>query len=173
MSLPNEIVNRGKQASNPNQKWIRALASDLIANKGDSILIVGNNHKPWIHEVAFLINFALNNVGRSVVVRPNLIPAAKTLQELTSEINRGSVQTLVMLDVNPVYTSSPEIGFAEALTKVKTSLHLGYHTDETAKASTWHFPRSHFLESWGDLVGTDGSASIVQPIIEPLFPSAG
>ncbi|NBX16902.1 MAG: 4Fe-4S dicluster domain-containing protein [Proteobacteria bacterium] len=171
LTLPSEIVSRGKQAANPNAKWIRALASDLIANKGQSVLVIGNHLKPWIHEVAFLINTALGNVGRSVVVRPNIIPAAKTLQELTAEMNRGSIQTLIMLDVNPVYTTSTETGFAEALAKVKTSLHLGYHADETAKASTWHFPRSHFLESWGDLVGTDGTASIVQPLIEPLFPS--
>jgi len=171
VSLPAELVSRGKQANNPSPTWIKALAADLVANKGESVLIVGQHQRSWIHEVAFIINTALGNVGRSVVVRPSLWPSAKTLAELTSEMNRGNVQTLVMLDVNPVYTSSADIGFTDALSKVKTSIHLGYHVDETAMASTWHFPRSHFLETWGDLVGSDGTASIVQPLIEPLFAS--
>ncbi|MFZ9519462.1 MAG: TAT-variant-translocated molybdopterin oxidoreductase [Silvanigrellaceae bacterium] len=171
LSLPAEIVARGKQAANPNPKWIKALANDLMMNKSKSLLLVGNHQKSWIHSLAFMLNSALGNVGESVVVRTSVVPAAKTLSELTSEINRGAIQALVMIDVNPVYTSSADLDFAAALKKVQTSIHLGYHVDETALASTWHFPRSHFLESWGDLVGSDGTAAIVQPLIEPLFPS--
>ncbi|MEN9808630.1 MAG: hypothetical protein RLZZ488_197 [Pseudomonadota bacterium] len=171
LAIPADVVARGKQAANPNPKWVKALAADLVANKGNSLLLVGNTQRAWVHAVAFVINSALGNVGRGVIVRSSPLPAAKTLAELTADINRGSVQALVMIDVNPVYTSSAEIGFADALKKVKTSIHLGYHSDETAMASSWHFPRSHFLESWGDLLASDGTASIVQPLIEPLFPS--
>jgi molybdopterin-containing oxidoreductase family iron-sulfur binding subunit len=171
LALPAELVTRAKQAANPNPRWLKAVASDLMANKGKSLLVVGYNQRAWIHAVAFAINSALGNVGRSVIVRSSLLPAAKTLAELTSDMNRGAIDTLILLDVNPVFTSSAEINFAEAIKKVGTSIHLGYHVDETAQASTWHFPRSHFLESWGDLVGSDGIAAIVQPLIEPLYPS--
>lgn len=170
-ALPADIVARGKQATNPNPKWIKAVASDLLANKGKGLLMVGHGQRAWIHAVAFAINFALGNVGQTIAVRTNTLPAAVTLTELTAEMNRGSIQSLIMIDVNPVYTSSADLEFAEALKKVKTTIHLGYHTDETALASTWHFPRCHALESWGDLVGSDGTAAIAQPLIEPLFAS--
>jgi MoCo/4Fe-4S cofactor protein with predicted Tat translocation signal len=171
LSLPAEIVARGNQVKSPNEKWIKALASDLMLNKGKSVVMVGQGQRAWVHAVAFAINSALGNVGQSIIVRSSPIPNALTLAELTTEINRGSVQTLVILDSNPVYTSSADLEFAEALKKVKASIHVGYHADETAVACSMHFPRSHMLESWGDLTSVDGTAAIVQPIIEPLFPS--
>ena len=171
LALPAEIVARSKQISSPNEKWLKALATDLLLNKGKSLVMVGQSQRAWIHSIAFAINSALGNLGQSVVVRSSNLPAAVSLAELTTEMNRGSIQALVILDANPVYTSAADLEFSEALKKVKTSIHLGYHADETAVACSMHFPRSHSLESWGDLVSTDGTASIVQPVIEPLFAS--
>lgn len=171
LALPAEIVARSKQISSPNGKWLKALATDLLLNKGKSLVMVGQSQRAWIHSIALAINSALGNIGQSVIVRSSILPAAVSLAELTTEMNRGSIQALVILDANPVYTSAADLEFAQALKKVKTSIHLGYHADETAIACSMHFPRSHFLESWGDLVSTDGTASIVQPAIEPLFAS--
>lgn len=172
LAIPSEILARARQTTSPNQKWLKALATDLILNKGKNAVLVGHSQRSWVHAVAFAINSALGNVGHSVVVRSSPLPAsARTLAELTSEMNRGQVQTLVMLDVNPVYSAPADLEFADALKKVKTSIHLGYHADETALASTWHFPRAHGLECWGDLVSSDGTAAIAQPVIEPLYAS--
>lgn len=171
LQLPTDIVSRAQQVANPNAKWIKALATDLVLNKGKSLVMVGQSQRDWIHAIAFAINSSLGNVGKTVDVRTSEIPTAITLSQLTQAMNDGAVQTLIILDSNAVYSSSAELKFAEALKKVTTTLHLGYHVDETATACSMHFPRSHFLESWGDLASTDGTASIVQPIIEPLYAS--
>ena len=41
--------------------------------------------------------------------------------------------------------------------------------DETSAAATWHLNRAHALESWGDVRAEDGTASIIQPLIAPIF----
>ena len=41
--------------------------------------------------------------------------------------------------------------------------------NQTSQVCTWHVPRAHYLESWGDARAWDGTWSIVQPLIEPLM----
>jgi MoCo/4Fe-4S cofactor protein with predicted Tat translocation signal len=171
LSLPADVIARGKQVAVANEAWLKALATDLMANQGKSVVMVGQDQPAAVHSLALAINTALGNVGQTLVLRSSVLPTATPLSELTREINKGNVQTLVIIDVNPVYTAAADIAFAEALQKVQTSIHLGYHADETGAASSLHFPRSHALESWGDLVSSDGTAAIVQPVIEPLYPS--
>ena len=43
------------------------------------------------------------------------------------------------------------------------------YDDETSAGCHWHVPESHFLESWSDAVASDGSTSIIQPLIAPLY----
>src|SRR5439155_7210200 len=33
----------------------------------------------------------------------------------------------------------------------------------------WHIPEAHFMESWGDARAYDGTTSIIQPLIAPLY----
>ena len=88
---------------------------------------------------------------------------------LTQHINGGSIDTLLILGGNPVYNAPADVEFGESLKKVKNSVHLGLHDDETSRLCTWHLSRAHYLESWGDARTCDGTVSIVQPLIEPLF----
>src|SRR5690606_18167196 len=78
----------------------------------------------------------------------------------------------LMLGTNPVYNAPAGLDFATALQQVNTSIHLGLHVDETARASTWHLPRTHYLETWGDGRAYDGTLSIIQPLIAPLYAHA-
>ena len=56
-----------------------------------------------------------------------------------------------------------------ATSKIKLKVHLGLYEDETAQLCQWHVPEAHCLESWSDLRAFDGTVSIQQPLIAPLY----
>jgi MoCo/4Fe-4S cofactor protein with predicted Tat translocation signal len=89
--------------------------------------------------------------------------------QLVKEMNAGSIHTLIMSGVNPVYTLADSKSFVEGLKKVKTSVSLSLKEDETASLSSIAAPVPHYLEAWGDLTLTKGTYSITQPTIRPLF----
>jgi Fe-S-cluster-containing dehydrogenase component len=94
---------------------------------------------------------------------------ADGLAELAADMRAGRVDTLLMLDTNPVYTAPPALGFAEALRRVPLSAHVGLYRDETAREAGWHLPQAHCYEAWSDARAIDATASIVQPLIAPLY----
>src|SRR5262249_33221267 len=94
-----------------------------------------------------------------------------SLRTLVNDMNAGSVQTLLILGTNPVYDAPADLNFAGVLKKVPFTIHLGLYADETAQACQWHLPESHYLEAWGDARAYDGTVSIVQPLIAPLYDS--
>ena len=154
------------------EKYVRIIASDLAAHPGRGVVIVGPSQPPSVHATAHRINQSLKNVGQTVsFVReiPSLaVQAADPLAELTSEIEKGDVTTLVVLGGNPAYESA---ALASALPKVKTRLRLGDYVDETSLLSTWHLPRAHQFESWCDGYSYDGILTLRQPLIDPIFGS--
>ena len=89
--------------------------------------------------------------------------------QLVKDMNAGSVHTLIMSGVNPVYTLAESKLFVEGLKKVKTSVSLSLKEDETALLTTIAAPVPHYLEAWGDLTLTKGTYSLTQPTIRPLF----
>jgi len=98
-------------------------------------------------------------------------PPQRSLRELAQDISSGTVQQLVILGGNPVVDAPGEMEFGELLSKVPLSVHLGAHRDATGTRATWHIPKSHYLEAWGDLMARDGTVSIQQPLIAPLYTS--
>ena len=52
---------------------------------------------------------------------------------------------------------------------MKTCVRLGEDENETSRFCHWHIPAAHELESWSDVRAFDGTASIIQPLIEPLY----
>ncbi|MBC8161307.1 MAG: 4Fe-4S dicluster domain-containing protein, partial [Roseiflexaceae bacterium] len=153
-------------------RYVTALAADLQANRGSSAVIAGEGQPAEVHALVHAINAALGNVGTTVrYIEPveALPEQAGTLADLVGEMNSGAVQALVMLDVNPVYTSPADLRFADALAKVPFSAHYGLYNDETAEKSTWHVPATHYLEHWSDARAYDGTATIVQPLIAPIY----
>lgn len=153
-------------------RFVAAVAADLQANRGTSAVIVGEGQPPEVHALVHAINAALGNVGTSVRYTAPIeaLPAqAGTLADLVGEMNSGAVQSLVMLDVNPVYSASGDLRFAEALAKVPFSVHYGLYNDETAEKATWHIPGTHYLENWSDARAFDGTTTIIQPLIAPIY----
>ncbi len=118
------------------------------------------------------INEALGNIGTSVVyVQPDdaALPNRNELAQLMARISSGQLNTLVILGGNPVFNAPADFNFGSALTKIENTIHLSPYRDETSRAVKWHVPMAHYLEAWGDARSSDGTASVVQPMIEPLF----
>ncbi len=158
--------------------WVQAAAADLKTAGPAGIVLVGEYLPPEAHALGYAINAALGSAGTGVkYLEPiDQIPDDKngTLAALTSAMNSGEVDLLLILDTNPAFTASADLQFAQALSRFtadpsRLSLHAGGWDDETAELSGWHVPLAHALEAWGDVRGHDGTVSIVQPLIEPLF----
>ena len=95
--------------------------------------------------------------------------ASSSLASLVSAMKAGAIKTLVVLGGNPVFDAPADLDFASAMAKVPQSIALGHTVDETSVKATWHIPRAHYLESWGDARAVGGTLSVVQPLILPLF----
>ena len=126
-----------------------------------------------VHAVVHAINAALGNVGATITytqtpeARP--INQLASLRELVGEMNAGTVDFLLILGGNPVYTAPADLKFGEALDKVRLRAHVGQYEDETAEKCQWHVPEAHYLEMWSDVRADDGTVTIVQPLIAPLY----
>ena len=154
-------------------KWLAAVATDLQANRGRSIVVVGDHLPASAHAVAYAINAELGNVGATVnYIEPLAVGSGETvasIRELTDALNAGQVNFLVILEANPVYDAPVDLNFAQAIRKTKLAAHLGLYNDETAELCQWHIPAAHYLEAWSDARAYDGTAAIVQPMIAPLY----
>ncbi|HZT77175.1 MAG TPA: TAT-variant-translocated molybdopterin oxidoreductase [Vicinamibacterales bacterium] len=154
-------------------KFVDAVARDLAAHRGRSLVLAGDAQPAEVHALAHAMNQALGNVGRTLVytdpVEAEPVDQLASLRDLVSDMNAGKVDLLVILGGNPVYTAPPDLQFAAALGKVPLRVHLGLHDDETSAQCHWHVPEAHFLEAWSDARAFDGTVSIVQPLIAPLY----
>ena len=155
------------------QKWLAALAKDLRAHRGRSLVIAGEQQPAAVHVLAHVINQELGNEGKTVVYTQTIeaepTNQLESLRTLVADMNAGKVDVLLILGGNPVYTAPVDLAFSAALDKVQLRAHLSLYNDETSQRCQWQIPEAHFLESWSDARGFDGTASIVQPLIAPLY----
>ncbi|HTC88917.1 MAG TPA: TAT-variant-translocated molybdopterin oxidoreductase [Bryobacteraceae bacterium] len=162
----------GGQNSRKN-KEIAAIAKDLQAHKGACLVVAGDYQPASVHALAHAMNQALGNVGKTVKytesIEGNPTDQQDSLRQLVADMNAGKVETLLMLGGNPVYSAPADLDFAGALKKVYWKAYLGLYSDETARQCIWQVPEAHYLESWGDVRGFDGTVSFVQPLIAPLY----
>jgi MoCo/4Fe-4S cofactor protein with predicted Tat translocation signal len=154
--------------------WINALARDLQQHAGRSIVIVGEEQPAAVHALGHAMNEALGNVGKTVIytepveARPE--DHTQSLRDLLSDIDGGRVQMLVIVGGNPIYTTPADLKLDRArMDKVALRVHLSLYKDETSELCHWHIPEAHYLESWSDTRSYDGTVSIIQPLIEPLY----
>lgn len=160
-----------------NAQWIQALAKDLQANRGKSIVVAGDHQPPMVHALAHAMNAALGNVGTTVTyieplqANPEILQMDQ-LRQLIGEIDSNAVKMLVIVGGNPVYNTPADLKLnAERMNKIPLRVHLGHYNDETAELCHWHVSEKHFLEMWSDTRAYDGTVSIVQPLIQPLYDS--
>ena len=154
-------------------RWLQPLIQDLQRHRRAGIVIAGESQPPEIHALAHAINAMLGNVGTTVFYTgpAEAVPVnhLQSLTELVRDIRSGSVETLLILGGNPAYTTPADFDFRELLPKIPHTAYLGIEYNETACVCTWHIPESHYLESWSDARAFDGTVSIVQPLIAPLY----
>ncbi len=156
------------------KKWLEVIARDLQQARGRCLVVAGPRQPAAVHAIVHAINQALGAVGQTV--RYAALPeglgqsCVASIQELATALEKGSVTTLVCLGANPVYDAPADLKFGELLRTKKpaTTIHVGSHEDETARACDWHFPIAHDLESWGDACAHDGTVSLQQPLVAPL-----
>jgi MoCo/4Fe-4S cofactor protein with predicted Tat translocation signal len=156
------------------QKFLTALAADLKAKAGKSAVLPGLYQDESVAALALAINSALANIGKTVFVSSEpAVPLPSDqlgdFKALVADLNAGKVEWLVILDANPIYTAPADLDFASAFNKAQIVAHLGSHVDETGQISHWHIPSAHYLESWSDARAYEGTISVVQPMIDPLY----
>jgi molybdopterin-containing oxidoreductase family iron-sulfur binding subunit len=164
----------GAALSGPAADFAREVAADLKAHAGASVVIAGDEQSPQIHALAHAMNAALGAVGKTVsYVEPleeQPVDQLNDLRALVGEIDSGAVEILVIVGGNPVYTTPVDLKLDEArMKKVATAVHLSLYEDETSELCQWHIPETHYLETWGDTRAFDGTVTIMQPLITPLY----
>jgi MoCo/4Fe-4S cofactor protein with predicted Tat translocation signal len=156
--------------------WMEPLARDLEAHRGASVVLAGEAQPALVHALAHVMNERLGNVGTTVVhtdpVEVRSIDQLTSVRELAADMDKGVVSLLVVLGSNPVFTAPADLQFAAKMDKVPLRVHLGLHQDETAERCHWHIPETHPLETWSDARAFDGTVTILQPLIAPLYDSA-
>jgi molybdopterin-containing oxidoreductase family iron-sulfur binding subunit len=154
-------------------EWTKAVGKDLAAHHGSSLVIAGEEQPPIVHALAHAMNAALGNVGKTVYytdpLEANPVNGIESLTELVSDMRSGKVQLLLILGGNPVYDAPADLDFLGALKQVPLRIHSGLYNDETAEWCQWHVPATHYLEMWGDARAYDGTISVIQPLIQPLY----
>jgi MoCo/4Fe-4S cofactor protein with predicted Tat translocation signal len=154
-------------------EWIGALSRDLQGARGRSVIVAGEYQPPAVHALAHAMNQALGNIGTTVTYGPSIEAQpedqAASLNELVAAMDAGQVELLVILGGNPVFTAPVDARFAERLERVAQVVYHGLYIDETAHLSHWNVPAAHPLESWGDDRAFDGTVTLTQPLIAPLY----
>jgi MoCo/4Fe-4S cofactor protein with predicted Tat translocation signal len=153
--------------------WLLGRESSQV--RGRSVIVPGDHQPPFVHAAAHFMNELAGNVGKTVFytdpVDANPVNQTESLKELVADMQGGKVDLLIILGGNPVYDAPADLNFADVLKsgKVPVRVHHGLYQDETAELCQWHVPATQELESWGDARAYDGTVSIIQPLIAPLY----
>jgi Fe-S-cluster-containing dehydrogenase component len=147
---------------------VAIIARDLQTHPGRALLLAGPSLPAEVHALVHWINAKLS---APVSYAEPLRPATPSLAMLEDDLAAGRVDTLLISGCNPAYDAPADSRIRELIGKATLAVHHGLYWDETARLCGWHVPDSHPLESWGDLRAIDGTASMVQPLIRPLYGS--
>ncbi len=169
------ITTGGRAFTGEMQKHLASVTRELQAHRGSSIVIAGDHQLPTVHAMAHAINQSLGNIGKTVFytdpVDANPVNQTESLKDLVADMRGGKVDLLLIIGGNPAYDAPADFAFADALknTSIPMRVHLGLYQNETAELCQWHINETHYLEAWGDGRAYDGTVSILQPLIAPLY----
>jgi molybdopterin-containing oxidoreductase family iron-sulfur binding subunit len=152
-----------------NAQWVEQCAKDLLAHRGQSLVVAGAHQPVAVHVIAYAMNAKLGNVGKTVDFVEVAPSGASTITALATALKAGSVKTLLVLNGNPAYNAPADLDFGALLKSVPDVIRFGYYNDETSALAGTHLAATHYLESWGDARTADGTIVPVQPMIMPLF----
>jgi MoCo/4Fe-4S cofactor protein with predicted Tat translocation signal len=155
--------------------FFEALQADVHAHAGSSVIIAGDHLPAEVHALGHAMNAQLGNVGKTVFytdpVDANPVSQAESLKDLVADMRGGKVDLLVILGGNPAYDAPVDLNFADVLKNgnIPLRVHCGLYQNETAELCQWHANATHELEAWGDARAYDGTVSVIQPLIAPLY----
>ncbi|HVT12081.1 MAG TPA: TAT-variant-translocated molybdopterin oxidoreductase [Fimbriimonadaceae bacterium] len=168
-------VNGSSQAAGISADNIAAIANDLRANHGAAVVIPGAHQSPNVHLLCHAINNGIGALGSTALLVPSFDESPQSqvagLKELTDDLNGKRVDALLIIGGNPVYNAPVDFQFDRAIQNCPFTVHHSLYNDETSEKCVWHLPHTHFLEQWGDVRAYDGTISLIQPLIAPLFES--
>ena len=167
-SSPLDALSQGLDFKDKD-KWLESCAKDLLAHKGECLVVAGAHQPETVHAIVYAMNSFLGNVGSTVDFVATTPSSASTIVELAAAIRAGSVKTLIVLGGNPVYNAPADLDWAKLQKSVTDVIRYGYYVDETSVGAGTHIAATHYLESWGDARTVDGTIVPVQPMILPLF----
>ncbi len=156
---------------------VTAIVDDLKKHNGAGIVVAGESQPEIVHQIVDSINQAIGAVGNTVNYIDSPVAGAsndafQSIRSLVADIKNKAVDTLVILGGNPVYDAPADLEFQAAMSMVPMCIHHGLYYNETAYLSHFHIPAQHSLEMWSDAVAYDGTVSIIQPLIAPLYSSS-
>ena len=153
--------------------WLDAVAKDLLDHKGRSLIVPGEHQSAAVHALAHAMNAALGNAGNTLryvePVEANPADQYASLASLIADLMAGKVDTLLVLGGNPAHTAPARMGFLDAYRKARLRVRVGLYDDETSAYSHWVIPEAHSLECWSDARAFDGTVTLMQPLIAPLY----
>ena len=172
-ALANGVGVSGAGGAAGSVTWLSAMVKDLQAHRGSSVVIAGEEQSPEIHALVAAINGALGNVGKTVFytdpVETDPIDQLAQLRELASDLDSGSVDLLMIIGGNPAFNAPADLYFKDKINKAKVRARIGLYEDETSDLCQWHVSEAHPLEYWSDGRAYDGTVTIMQPLIAPLY----
>ncbi|HRI71988.1 MAG TPA: 4Fe-4S dicluster domain-containing protein, partial [Polyangium sp.] len=172
-TLPGEITGalNGAPALDPKAaKFVKAIAADVAKRNGNVAIIPGRKQPASVHALVNVVHQMLGSIGKTVKFVRTLDEVKGSLSDLAvlaKDIESGAIETLVVFGGNPVFNAPADV--RGSIAKAKMLVHVGTHVDDTGAVATWHLNRAHTLESWGDLRAADGTGSIIQPLIAPMY----
>ncbi len=157
-------------------KKLDAIAQNLIEPHADSVVIAGPSLRPQFQQLVHAINDRIGAVGAcaTYMQEPQCDDAQDgylgSIRQLSELLQGNVLQTLLILDGNPVYDAPADtpLDLRSTSTRPLVSIHLSLHDNETSRACTWHVPAAHRLECWSDGQAWDGTYTLGQPLILPL-----
>ncbi|HEX3595624.1 MAG TPA: 4Fe-4S dicluster domain-containing protein [Polyangiaceae bacterium] len=175
-ALPPDVAAGARRLldASPHRVFVEAMARDLLRRRGRSAIVVGDRQPSHVHVLGYACNALVGNLGATLEFTAAPLPDAGeanayALDGVLAGLDAGRIDTLFVLGPNPAYTLPAEMDWTRRASRAGERVHLSLYENETSEGATWFLPASHFLEHWGDARAYDGTASFVQPLIEPLY----
>ena len=150
---------------------IAKLTNDLKNNTGKSI-VVCNSNDTEVQTLVNAINNKLGNYENTISLsNPSYLKQGNDVDVATliKEMNAGKIDALITYSVNPSYTLQNAEAYNSGLAKVGLTIATSLYNDESAQKMMYACPDNHYLESWGDANPSNGTYTLMQPTIAPLF----
>ena len=154
--------------------WIAAVAKDLQAHRGTSLVVAGEYQPAAVHARRARDEPGARQRRRDGHLWTGDRSRAAGSGGLDGRPGDGDGRPARSICWSssagiPVFSAPADLKFAERLAKVPLAVYHGLYVDETADLCHWNIADTHPLESWGDARAYDGTVTLIQPLIAPLY----